>query len=148
MSRELTIAATTGSLRVDHKPVLGARSKKAEVLSALQPFYKSRSVMGGFEWLTFSGLTLNELPSTLSVCFADGEVAECHLSVNLPGAQMADGWPTRQAIDEEVQFVRNALGRQLGRTFDTGIEGFPWGSTWAHFDAKGGLATCGLRYEG
>ena len=60
---------------------------------------------------------------------------------------MDDGWPTRQAIEEELAFMRKALSAQLGIQLGKRDARFPWGRVWSTFDPKGFQASTGLRYE-
>ncbi len=64
-------------------------------------------------------------------------------SVQLPNAPMDGGWPTREAIDAEVSFVRDVLANEM--SLRTGVT--PWGAVWSCFDPKGFLASNGLRYR-
>ena len=54
---------------------------------------------------------------------------------------MEGGWPTRDAIDKEVAFVRDILAR--GGL----IRKFGWGEVWSGYDAKSFIASNGLRYR-
>ena len=67
-------------------------------------------------------------------------------AVELRDAPKDGGWPTRQAIDEEVAFVRGIL-TQDGLNIDDDPKKFNWGEAWSSFDAKGFLASNGLRYR-
>jgi hypothetical protein len=56
---------------------------------------------------------------------------------------MEGGWPTREAIDRELSFIRETLVRDMN--IHTGQ--MPWGEVWSSFDAKGFMAANGLRYR-
>jgi len=101
----------------------------------------------GYEWLTLDELTLAGLPCGLSLCFQFGRLKEVHWSVALPNEDLQDGWPTREAIDDEIVFLRNFLSKEFGRSFQSGCERFAWGEVWVKFDDKGFCATSGLRYR-
>lgn len=97
----------------------------------------------GYAWLHLQGLTFGGHSAGLALCFHDGRFEQASWNVDLPGATLEDGWPTREAIDEEIAFIRGILvadmGLEPGRT--------PWGEVWSSFDAKGFIASNGLRYR-
>ena len=100
----------------------------------------------GYEWLYLGGLTFGGQSATLSLCFHLGRLEQAGWSVNLPDAQTEGGWPTREAIDQEITFVRDTL-LQDGFAINDGRLEFGWGEMWCGFDAKGFLASSGLRYS-
>lgn len=105
----------------------------------------SRDHGNGYEWLELRGLSFGGEAAALSLCFHDGRFEEASWSVQLPDAP--EGWPTREAIDAEIAFVRRILASQLD--FDPAREEmrFAWGEVWSSLDPKGFLASNGLRYR-
>ena len=59
---------------------------------------------------------------------------------------MEGDWPTREAIDAEVAFVRGVLARK-GITVGELPQKFLWGEIWSIFDSKGFVAANGLRFK-
>ena len=134
-----------GSMRVGDRRI-GAGHSRREVERAL-----GAHVMGGrdfgnnYAWLDLEGLAFGGHPAWLSLCFHNGRLSEASWSVALPEAP--DGWPTREAIDAEVAFVRAVLTQEIGFAGDAhGCMTLPWGEVWSYFDPKGDLAAHGLRY--
>jgi hypothetical protein len=64
----------------------------------------------------------------------------------LPNAKLDGGWPTREAINDEIAFVKEVFRDQLKRKFGDNTEQFKWGVAWSGFDSKGFKATAGIRY--
>jgi len=113
----------------------------------LATFFRSQTDHGnGYEWLAFHHLTFNAKPCGISLCFHLGKLQEAHFGVALPNAPLEGGWPTREAIDAEISFMRQALAQSFSRSFSTGQEQFSWGVVWSAFDAKGFQASSGIRY--
>jgi hypothetical protein len=100
----------------------------------------------GYSWLNFHGLTFGEMPCGLALLFHQKKLTEVHFSVALPNAPLESGWPTRAAIDDEIEFVRKIFRAQLKRRFRNEPEQFRWGVAWSEFDSKGFRATAGIRY--
>lgn len=146
----LLIDPADGSLRIDGcvltvRPGLDIGRAREEFVS----FYRHHTDhRNGFEWLNFGGVSLSGRPASFSLGFHNSVLDDMVLfSVSLPNASMEDGWPTQQAIDDEIAFVRRALAAQLGCTFKRGVAEFSWGSAWALFDPKGFQASAGLRWR-
>lgn len=144
MATELWIHRETGSIRVGDIAVLEPNQTKVSVGPLLADLLEgSRDHGNGFEWLYLRDLTFGGQPAKLSICFHDGHLEQASWSVQLHDAPMEGGWPTREAIDSELSFVREVLVRDMeihpGRT--------PWGEVWSSFDAKGFMAANGLRYR-
>lgn len=144
----LTINPVDGSVSISNSPLtLSKGLDRARAFAALRHHYRSNTDHGnGYEWLSFDGVSFGGAPSGFSICFHDHRLTEIHFGVSLPNLKLEDGWPTRQSIDEEVAFVQSELTSQLGRQFTSGQVQFSWGTVWSMFDAKGFLASAGLRY--
>lgn len=100
----------------------------------------------GYEWLSFHKVTLGKQPCGFAAGFNHGALTEVHFSVSLPDAKLEGGWPTREAIEEELAFVRSQLNAQLGTEPDAASTAFPWGTVWSMSDPKGFQANSGVRY--
>ena len=99
----------------------------------------------GYIWLYLDGLGFGGQPASLSLCFHGGRLEQISWNVMLPGAPLKDGWPTPEAIDAEIQFVRDVLARE-GLALDGGTRNCAWGSLWSDYDPRAGMASHGLRY--
>jgi hypothetical protein len=145
----LAIVPNDGSLRIEGCPVVICRNlSREEAAAGLSQFYRSQTDHGnGYEWLVFGGVSFGGRPCGFSLCFHRGRLTQVHWGVSLPNAPQAGGWPTREAIDAEIAFVRGILQQSLGRSFVSGEERFPWGIVWATFDSKGFQASAGVRYR-
>lgn len=120
---------------------------KADAEAQMADFFKGTHDHGnGHSWSSFSGFDFGGMPCWLSVGFHDGLLHMVLMGVGLPGAEEEDGWPTQKAIDNEIAFMRRALGKQLGRSFGNAPESFPWGTAWSRFDPKGFMASAGVSY--
>lgn len=138
-----------GSVRIAGCPLVLAKGlAKAVAAEQLSQFYRSHiDHRNGYEWLFFQGVSFGAYPCGFALCFHRGHFTEMHFGVALPGAKLEGDWPTREAIDQEISFVRGELTRQLAPPFQSGLEHFSWGRVWSQFDEKGGKATAGLRYD-
>jgi hypothetical protein len=144
----LSISPDDGSARIAGCALVIAKGLARDVASEqLSRFYRSKiDHRNGYEWLYFHGVSFGAQPCGFGLCFHRGRLIEVHFGVSLPDAKLEEGWPTREASDQEIAFVRAELARQLARTFRTGLEHFSWGLVWSQYDEKGGQASAGLRY--
>ena len=135
-------------MTIDGCPLaIGRGLAPGEAAAALAAFYRNRIDYGnGYEWLTFDGASLSGNPCSFSLCFHQGRLTEIQFGVALPDAKLEDGWPTREAIDEEIEFVRRFFRQAFHRRFTSGEERFNWGTVWSVFDPKGYQASSGIRY--
>jgi hypothetical protein len=149
MAPSFTLNPSDGSARVAGFPlVLRKGLFRGEVASALSPLFRTANDFGnGYEWLSFHNVTFGGHPCGFALCFQRGQLTEVHFSVILPNAEMQDGWPTRQAIEAELAFVRKELHSQLGTEVGEHATRFPWGTVWSMFDPKAFQARSGLRYD-
>jgi len=148
MHPSLSFNSNDGSIHIASvaEPIAQGMQKE-RAASALATFFRSQTDHGnGYEWLAFHHLTFNAKPCGISLCFHLGKLQEAHFGVALPNAPLEGGWPTREAIDAEISFMRQALAQSFSRSFSTGQEQFSWGVVWSAFDAKGFQASSGIRY--
>jgi len=148
MPPSLIINPTNGSVQIDGvAQVINRGLSRDLAASTFAQFYRTSVNHGnGYEWLAFQGVSFGGHPCGFSLGFNNGLLEQVHWSVALPNAKMERGWPMREAIDAEVNFVRMALTKIFSRSFSSGQERFPWGSVWCFFDAKGFQASSGVRY--
>jgi len=148
MPHDLSIDPITGALTITGLAVaLSAGQAKAEIVSLLASCARGgRDYRNGYAWLNFGGLAFGGAACDLALCFFEERLVEVSWNVALPDAEMEDGWPSRQASEDAVRFVRQVLTTQLERSPDAGA--FSWGRVWSQFDPKAGLAAHGLRYTG
>jgi hypothetical protein len=145
MKLAFSFDASDGSMLVGDRR-LGAGQSRRAVERLMAPQVKGRRDFGnGYAWLDLEGLSFGGQPAWLSLCFHRGRLSAANWSVGLPGAP--EGWPTREAIDEEIAFVRSVLAQKIGFASRDGSMTFPWGEVWSLFDPKGDLAASGLRYR-
>jgi len=149
MSTPFSISASDGAIHFEGRSfVLGAGASKDAAISGLADLYAgSRNHNNGYEWAFFKGFSFGGAPSGMSLCFKFGELVEAHWSVNLPGAEAEGGWPTKNAIDQEVEFVCSVLAKAFAPQHFSGHRVFSWGEVWSSFDPKGFMASSGLRYK-
>lgn len=149
MKPALSIGPLDGSIRIAGMAlVLRKDSTREDAMSALGPLLRRSNDFGsGYEWLSFHEVSLGGQPCTFTLGFHLGKLEDAQFSVELPGAPMDEGWPTRQAIEQELAFMRKALSAQLGIQLGKRDARFPWGRVWSTFDPKGFQASTGLRYE-
>ena len=126
----------------------------------LEPFQKKRAIEplvvdlvdttqdhgNGYEWLHLRDLSFGGHPAWLALCFQGGRLEQVSWSVRLPTDTMEGGWSTREAMDEEIAFVRDTLAKG-GLRVAEGDTICPWGVVWSHYDPRGDLASHGLRYS-
>jgi hypothetical protein len=144
MAAELWINRNSGDIRIGHLALLRPSQSKASIEPLVADLLEgSRDHGNGFEWLYLGGLTFGGQPAGLAICFHDGRLKQASWHVHLPDAPSQGGWPTQEAIDDELSFVRETLVREMN--IHTGQ--MPWGEVWSYFDAKGFMAANGLRYR-
>jgi hypothetical protein len=145
---ELVISPDDGAIHLSgYSLALRCGLKKEAVRNALAALFRHEQAMGnGFEWLTFHNVTFGKQPCGFAACFKQGALTEVHFSVSLPTAKLEGGWPTREAIEEELAFVRSQLNAQLGTEPNDTSTAFPWGTVWSMFDPKGFQANSGVRF--
>lgn len=148
MNAELSISAQDGSIRISSVAQAISRGIRRDVIASEMEAFARGNIdhRNGYEWLMFHKLAFESQPCGLSLCFYEGSLQEVHLGVQLANASSKASWPTREAIDAEVSFMRQAFAKIFSRKFLTGEERFTWGVVWSAFDAKGFLASSGIRY--
>lgn len=148
MPSPIVINSSNGSLKLlDLGLVIRKGMERASVEAMLSQFPKSVVDHGnGYSWSSFNGLTFGSMPCGISLCFHHGALTEVHLGVVLPNRKFEHEWPTREASDQEIAFVRKVFHDQLKRRFRNKVEHFPWGVAWSMFDEKGFCASSGIRY--
>jgi len=144
MAAELWINRDTGEIRIGDLVSLQPNQIKGSIEPLMADLLEgSRDHGNGFEWLDLRRLTFGGQPAALSICFHDGRLEQASWSVQLPDAPTEGGWPTREAIDRELSFVRETLARDM----NIHAGHMPWGEVWSSFDEKGFMAANGLRYR-
>jgi hypothetical protein len=146
MGEPISIDPRTGSINVGE-----ARLKPLDTKAETEPLIANlldapRFHENGYEWVYLRGLTFGGQPASMGLCFHNGRLEQASWSVQLPNAPMQGDWPTREAIDDEIAFVRGILASD-GMDVRKGAMEFFWGEVWSDFDAKGFLASNGLRYR-
>lgn len=148
MTAAFAIDARTGDVLIGELRLTPHQSK-AEIEPQIAHLVKgSRDHGNGYEWLNLGGLSFAGHPAGVGLCFHEGRFEQASWNVLLPDAREEGGWPTREASDDEVAFVRDTLARDIG--FDPARKLpmiFGWGEIWSAFDEKGGCASHGLRYR-
>lgn len=144
MAIEFSIDRDTGSIRIGDIALLGPDARQATVQQQVDDLIVgSRDYGNGYEWLERGALTFGGRPAYLSLCFQNDALEQASWSVQLPDAATEGGWPTREAIDAEIAFVRRTLATEMGICAGH----LPWGEVWSNFDTKGFMAANGLRYR-
>jgi hypothetical protein len=148
MNADLSFDPGTGAICIGDTTRLTAFQKKSTVQALVSPWVGgSRDLQNGYEWLQLRGLTFGRHPAGLSLCFHHGKLISVKWGVSLPGAPTEGRWPTQQAIDQEIAFVRQILAVLFQTELITGALEFSWGAVWSTFDSKGFLASHGIRYR-
>lgn len=143
MATAFSINSITGSIRIGEVASIAANQQKVEVVPRVSELItRSRDHGNGHDWLDLRNLAFGGQPAVLSLCFYDGLLKAAAWSVRLPNASTEGGWPTREAIDAEIAFVRQTLA-EMG----IGVGSVIWGEVWSSFDPKGFMAANGLRYR-
>lgn len=144
MEQELFIDCQTGNILIGDLALLKPHERRDSVEPVIQGLMESSlDHNNGYEWLILNGVAFGGQSAGLSLCFYNGQLEEVHWSVNLPDAPSEGGWPTRDAIDDEISFVRRVLAKEMKiRIGET-----RWGKVWSCFDPKGFFAANGLRYH-
>lgn len=149
MRHDLIFSPDDGTIRISGCSFIirnGLASAEAKV--GLHEFHRSEfDHQNGYAWQMYQGFELDGASAGLALCFHLKKLTEIHVGVDLPNLKMESGWPTEEAIHQQIRFLQKALGKQLLRSFKHGHEDFPWGTAWARFDLKGFQATAGLRYN-
>lgn len=144
MAAKLWINGDTGEILIGDRAILRPNQTKDLIEPLVAHLHGGSQDHGnGFEWLYLRGLTFGGQPAGLSICFHKGRLEQASWSVQLPDATTEGGWPTREAIDCELSFVRETLARDM----NIHAGQMPWGEVWSSFDAKGFMAANGLRYR-
>ncbi len=133
----------TGAILLADHGVLSPQGRKEVILAEISDLVShGRDHANGYEWLHLEGLSFGGESATLAICFLNERLEEASWSVQIKGAPMEGGWPTKEAIDSEVSFVRKTLAKD-----GISIGPHEWGEVWSYFDARGFLAANGLRYR-
>lgn len=147
MGPPFSIAPQDGSMLVGDVRLGGGQSR-SRVERAVSALVKGAVDHGnGYAWLYLGALSFAGYDAGLSLCFHQGRLSQASWSVSLPKAESEAGRPTREAIEEEIGFVRAALARDIGLPPGESGMRFDWGEVWSEFDPKGFLASNGLRYS-
>ncbi|PXA97913.1 hypothetical protein DMC47_10985 [Nostoc sp. 3335mG] len=134
----------SGGILFDGALAIEPRAHSAEVeLRVRDLILRSRDHGNGYRWLDLGRLSFGGRPAWLSLAFHDAVLEQIDWSVTLDGAESDGGWPTREAIDAEIAFVRATLVEEMGIVPGTQA----WGEVWSLFDPKGFQAANGLRYR-
>ena len=148
MYADLSIDPATGTICIgDTVRLIASQDKSSVQALASQWLGGSRDLQNGYEWLQLRGLSFGKQPAGISLCFHDGKLMSAHWGVSLPGAMLEEGWPTQQAINQEIKFVRKVLVAMFQTELTDGGLVFPWGTVWSRFDLKGFSASHGVRYS-
>ncbi|WP_428313055.1 hypothetical protein [Hydrocarboniphaga sp.] len=149
MSTAFMPSLADGSIQIHGSALkLGAGVSRVAAVAALGRHYSgNRELKDGGEWVYLQGLSFDGADSGMSLYFEHGALLEVNWSVILPDAELDGGWPSQEAIDQEIAFVRAALGKLKKRGSFSGRERYAWGEVWCEFDAQAFSASSGLRYR-
>lgn len=143
-ARPFSIDAATGAIRIADAVLLEPHQAMAAIEPAIADrIAGSRNMGNSYAWLNLQGLTFGGQPAGLALCFHNERLDQASWNVDIPGAALEGGWPTREAIDAEILFVRGVLTAEMGLRPGKTL----WGEIWSDFDAKGFMASNGLRYR-
>ena len=125
----MTIDAADGRIQIGNLPTrIGpALSLDRARLAFAAWIQGERNVGTGYLWLSLQGLSLGGARAGISLCFRGQQLDMVTMGVELPGAELQEGWPTQATIDAEVAFMKRTLGAALGRTLAGGHARFDWG---------------------
>ena len=144
MLTPFAIAPKTGDILLGG--IISLEPKQAKDLiepKVLDLLGSSRDHGNGYEWLALQKLSFGGQPAGLSLCFYNGQLQQATWSIQLPGARVEDNWPTQEAIEAEVTFVKKTLSEEMGLF----VGQQAWGEIWSVFDQKGFIASNGLKYQ-
>ncbi|NLR98694.1 hypothetical protein HGP17_17890 [Rhizobium sp. P38BS-XIX] len=148
MTAELTIDPSDGAICIGGQLRLVASQEKTGIETLASEWLGgSRDLHNSYEWLQLRGLTFGKQPAGASLCLHEHRLISAHWGVSLPGAAMEEGWPTQQAINQEIKFVRRVLTAMFRMELTDGAFSFPWGTVWSRFDPKGFSASHGVSYR-
>jgi hypothetical protein len=106
-----------------------------------------RDMRTGYFWHDFTGALFANRPCLLSVCTFGPEVVHIQIKF-MRENESAPVWADHSAVLREIALGRATLAAQLGKSFATGTEWFPWGVAWSQYDDKsGGIPSIGVRYD-
>lgn len=144
MAKAFSIHRDTGGLIIEGHETLEAGQSMASVVAQMADLAGgTRDLGNGYAWLSLRGLSFGGEPASLSLCFHEGMLEQVSWGVALPHAPMEEGWPTQQASESEVAFIRRVLERDM----DIRVGPMPWGEVYSRFDPKSFMAVSGLRYH-
>jgi len=147
MTIAISIDPADGALGIGDGISLTAFQRRQSVAPLVEAWqFGERDFGNGYSWLDLDGFTFGGLSANLSLCFAFGRLEQASWGVRLPGQESGGGWPSAEAIEEEIAFVRAELAEQLGVASIGDQMAFDWGVVWSQYDPKGGLPAHGLRY--
>ena len=127
---------------------LAAHQAKAEVEPRLAQLIEgARDHGNGYEWLYLGGVSFGGQPAGLALCFHNGRLAEAMWSLRYAEVAEEGAWPSRDASEAEIAFVREVLARDMGFDARRASMRFGWGEVWSDYDEKGAMAGNGLRYR-
>ncbi|MFV0624672.1 hypothetical protein ACBY01_11790 [Sphingomonas sp. ac-8] len=142
MATTFTIDRGTGIIRIGTVAALEAGQRRSAIEPGMTDWLTGfRDHGNGYAWLDLGDLTFGGQPASLALCFHEDRLEQASWSVRLSGVK--PDWLGRAAIDAELAFVHATLGRDMGIT----VGPTDWGEVWSCFDAKGGMASNGLRYS-
>lgn len=151
MNPELIICPQDGSIRIQRNEfsiVIDNTLTADRAVVVLAPFSLSERDHGnGYQWRSYSGVSINGVPSSFALCFYAGRLMEVHLGLSPSNEATNNVWPSQESVERDVDFLRDSLRQQLSRSFESGTETFPWGSAWVTFDAKAFSLSAGVRYR-
>lgn len=149
MTIAISIDAADGALRIGDGVRLTAFRGRRQVAPLVASWRSGERDFGnGYAWLDLTGFAFGGQPANLSLCFAHGRLEQLSWGIRPPGDHGDGGWPSADAIDAEIAFVRTELARQLGVASVGEQLAFGWGIVWSLYDRKSGLPAHGLRYGG
>lgn len=147
MTPSVHVDVTNGSVNLGPQHTIRRGASQADLEAMLGEFKAGDVDYGnGSYWLYLQNLTFGEMPCQLALLFRKKRLTEIHFAVALPDAPVESGWPTFEAINDEIAFVRKVFHMQLKRKFRNKAERFGWGEAWSSYDERGFRATAAIRY--
>jgi hypothetical protein len=152
-STEIQLDAATGSIRIGaFTPTISGELQQHAFEDGYQNAISgSRGMGNGYVWIGLgnkvTAITLDGALAGLSLCFFEGRLESVSFGVELPSDVFESNWPTQETSLRQAAFLRESLGKKLGRKILRSGSSFPWGDVWASFDEKGFCASAGLRYK-